>query len=117
MKKLMMVAASAALAIPALASAQPPQDGERMFAMIDTNSDGKLDKAEVTKMAQMRAERQGDPSLAAPEKVDIFFKHLDANGDGFIDKAELEAMRKARASAPPQDSAPDAPQDSPSDTN
>lgn len=113
MKKLMMVAATAALAIPALASAQPPQDGGRMFAMIDTNSDGKLDKAEVTKMAQMRAERQGDPSLAAPEKIDIFFKHLDANGDGFIDKGELEAMRKARASAPP----PEAPQDAPADAN
>jgi len=117
MKKLMMVAASAALAVPALASAQPPQDGGRMFAMIDTNGDGKLDKAEVTKMAEMRAQRQGDPSLAAPEKIDIFFKHLDANGDGFIDKGELEAMRKARASAPPQDSAPDAPQEGPSDAN
>jgi Ca2+-binding EF-hand superfamily protein len=113
MQKFMMVAASAALAMPALAFAQPPQDGGRMFAMIDANGDGKLDKAEVTKMAQMRAERQGDPSLAAPEKVDIFFKHLDANGDGFIDKGELEAMRKARASAPP----PEAPQEAPSDAN
>ena len=106
MKKLMMVAVSAALAAPALASAQPPQDGGRMFAMIDTNGDGKLDKAEVTKMAEMRAQKQGDPSLASPEKVDAFIKHVDTNGDGAIDKAEIEKMRSARASAPPAEAPP-----------
>lgn len=113
MKKLMMVAASISLAVPAISAAQPPQDDGRIFAMIDSNSDGKLDKAEVTKMAEMRAQRQGDPSLASPEKVDVFFKHLDANGDGFIDKTEIEAMRKARASAPP----PEAPPSAQSDAN
>lgn len=107
MKTLTIVAAAVGLTLPAIAAAQPPQDGGRIFAMIDANSDGKLDKAEVTKMAEMRAQRQGDPSLASPEKVDAFFKHLDADGDGFISKDELEAMRKARASAPP----PEAPQD------
>ncbi len=103
MKILTMIAVSAGLAFPAIAAAQPPQDGGRMFAMMDSNGDGKLDKAEITKMAEMRAQRQGDPSLASPEKVEAFMKHLDANGDGFVDKAELEAMRKARASAPPQE--------------
>ena len=117
MRKLMTVAASIGLAIPVVAAAQPPHDGGRMFAMIDTNGDGKLDKAEITKMAEMRAQRQGDPSLASPEKVDIFFKHLDANGDGFVDKAEIEAMRNARASAPPHDAAPDGPQDAPQEAN
>ena len=106
MKTLILIAAPLALSVPA-AQAQPPRDGGRIFAMIDTNGDGRLDKAEITKMAQMRAERQGDPSLAAPEKVDIFFKHLDANGDGFVEKTEIEAMRGARAPAPP----PEAPQD------
>ena len=105
MKKWILIAAPLALAVPAV-HAQPPQDGGRFFAMIDANGDGKLDKAEITKMAEMRAQRQGDPSLASPEKVDIFIKHLDANGDGFVDKSELEAMRKARAAAPP----PEAPQ-------
>lgn len=105
MKKRILIAAPLALIAPA-AYAQPPHDGGRIFAMIDANGDGKLDKAEITKMAQMRAEKQGDPSLAAPEKIDIFFKHLDANGDGFVDKSEIEAMRSARASAPP----PEAPQ-------
>ena len=106
MKTLTMIAVSIGVAVPAIAAAQPPHDGGRLFAMIDANGDGKLDKAEITKMAQMRAEKQGDPSLASPEKIDIFFKHLDANGDGFVDKSEIEAMRSARASAPP----PEAPQ-------
>ena len=106
MKTLMMMAASIGLAIPAIAAAQPKPDDGRMFAMIDTNGDGKLDKAEVTKMAEMRAQRQGDPTLASPEKVDAFIKHVDANGDGVIDKAEISAMRDARASAPPAEAPP-----------
>ena len=107
MRKFLTIAAPLMLAIPA-AHAQPPaHNGERMFAMMDANGDGKLDKAEITKMAQMRAEKQGDPSLASPEKIDIFFKHLDANGDGFVDKNEIEAMRSARASAPPPEAAQD----------
>ena len=101
MKKWTLIAATFALAVPAAGMAQPPQDGGRMFAMMDANGDGKLDKAEVTKMAEMRAQRQGDPTLAAPEKVDAFFNHLDANGDGTIDKAELAARQKARAMPPP----------------
>lgn len=113
MKKL-MIAASIAVAVPAIAGAQPPQDGGRIFAMMDTNGDGKLDKAEITKMAEMRAQRQGDPSIASPDKVDAFIKHVDSNGDGFIEKSELEAMRNARAASPP----PEAPQDAaPQDAN
>ncbi|WP_428627629.1 EF-hand domain-containing protein [Sphingopyxis sp.] len=106
MKKLTMIAASIGLAIPAMAAAQPKPDDGRMFAMIDTNGDGKLDKAEVTKMAEMRAQRQGDPTMASPEKVDAFIKHVDANGDGVIDRAEIGAMRGARASAPPAEAPP-----------
>jgi Ca2+-binding EF-hand superfamily protein len=101
MKKWTMIATTLGLAIPAVGAAQPPQDGGRMFAMIDANGDGKLDKAEIAKMAEMRAQRQGDPTLASPEKVDAFFKHLDANGDGVIDKAEMAARQKARAMPPP----------------
>jgi hypothetical protein len=101
MKKLTMIAASFGLAVPAVCAAQPPQDGGRMFAMIDANGDGKLDKAEITKMAEMRAQQQGDPAKASPERVDAFIKFLDANGDGVIDKAELAAKQKARAEAPP----------------
>ncbi|WP_432770070.1 MAG: EF-hand domain-containing protein [Sphingopyxis sp.] len=108
MQKLTMMAAAIALAVPAMAIAQPPQDDGRLFAMIDTNGDGKLDKAEVTKMAEMRAQRQGDATMASPEKVDAFIKHVDANGDGVIDKAEIGAMRGARAGAPPPEAPPTA---------
>jgi len=101
MKKLTMIAVAIGLATPAMVAAQPPHDDGRLFAMIDTNGDGKLDKAEITKMAEMRAQRQGDPTLASPEKVDAFIKHVDTNGDGAIDKAEMETMREARAPAPP----------------
>jgi hypothetical protein len=106
MKKLTMMAASIGLAMPAMAAAQPKPDDGRLFAMIDTNGDGKLDKAEVTKMAEMRAQAQGDPTLATPEKVDAFIKHVDTNGDGALDKAEIGAMRNARASAPPAEAPP-----------
>jgi len=101
MKTLTMIAASVGLAVPGIAAAQPPQDDGRMFATIDANGDGKLDKAEITKMAEMRAQQQGDPAKASPEKVDAFIKFLDANGDGAIDKAELAAKQKARAEPPP----------------
>lgn len=101
MKKLMMIAVPLALAAPAVHAQPAGLNGDRLFAMIDSNSDGKLDKDEVAKMMQMRAERMGDPSLASAEKVDAFMKRADANGDGVIDKAEMEAVFKARASAPP----------------
>ena len=101
MKKWTMIAAGFALSIPAVAVAQPPQDGGRMFATIDANGDGKLDKAELTRMAEMRARQQGDPAMASPEKVEAFIKFVDANSDGVIDKAELAAKQKARAEPPP----------------
>lgn len=107
MKRLTMMAAAFGVAASGAALAQPPQDGGRMFAMMDTNGDGKLDKGELTKMAEMRAQRQGDPSLASPDKVDAFFNHLDADRDGFVTKDELESMRKARAARPPADEGTD----------
>lgn len=101
MKKLTLIAASLGLAAPAIAHAQPTGDNGRMFAMIDTNGDGKLDKAEITKMMEMRAERRGDATLKSPEKIDAFIKRADANGDGAVDKAEMQATRKMRAAPPP----------------
>ena len=106
MKTVILIAASVGLALPMLAAAQPPQDGGRMFAMVDANSDGKLDKAEVTKMMERRAERSGDTSAASTENIDAFIKRADTNGDGAIDKAELDAMRKARAEPPPPEPDP-----------
>lgn len=106
MKKISMMVAATALALPGMAAAQPPQDGGRLFAMVDANGDGKLDKAEVTKMMERRAERCGDTSAASTENIDAFIKRADTNGDGAIDKAELDAMRKARAEPPPPEPDP-----------
>lgn len=100
MKTAILIAASVALSLPTLTAAQQPKDGGRMFAMVDANGDGKLDRAEVTSMMEKRAERRGDASLKSPEKIDAFIKRADANGDGAVDKAELAAMRKARAAPP-----------------
>ena len=92
MRKFLTIAAPLMLAIPA-AHAQPPaHNGERMFAMMDANGDGKLDKDEIAKMMQMRAERMGEPSMATPERVDALMKRLDTNGDGFVDKAEMLSL-------------------------
>lgn len=106
MKKAILIAVSVGIALPTLAAAQPPQDGGRLFAMIDTNGDGKLDKAEITKMMETRAERSGDAGAASIENIDAFIKRADTNGDGAIDKAELDAMRKARAEPPPPEPNP-----------
>ena len=100
MKTAILIAASVALSLPTLAAAQQPKDGGRMFAMVDANGDGKLDKAEITRMMEMRAERRGDATLKSPEKIDAFIKRADANGDGAVDKAEMQATRK-KGAAPP----------------
>ncbi|HWW57207.1 MAG TPA: EF-hand domain-containing protein [Sphingopyxis sp.] len=102
MQKAIWIFASFGLALPVAAAAQPPQGGGRMFERMDANGDGKLDKAEITKMMEMRAERRGDATLKSPEKIDAFIKRTDANGDGAVDKAELEATRKPRAEAAPE---------------
>jgi len=96
MKKLMMVAAALTLALPSAHAAEEAQGGGRMFAKMDANGDGKLDKAEITKMLEARAARKGDATIASPEKVDGFIKRADSNGDGVVDAAEMAAMRAAR---------------------
>src|SRR3546814_21009877 len=95
------MAASLGLALPALAAAQPPKGGGRMLERMDANGDGKLDKAEITRMMEMRAERRGDATLKSPEKIDAFIQRADAHGDGAVDKAEMQATRKKRAAPPP----------------
>ena len=54
-------------------------DGSRMFARLDTNSDGYLDTAEMNAMAAKR------------------FARMDANHDGMLTPDERQAMRGATA--------------------
>jgi len=61
------------------------RDPEKMFAKVDTNSDGKISKDEAGK-----AER---PMLK--EKFD----EIDTNKDSFLDKDELKAFREKQKEA------------------
>jgi Ca2+-binding EF-hand superfamily protein len=97
-KTLLMIAAPLVLAIPAAHAAEPAGDnGDRMFASIDTNGDGKIDKAELTKAAEAQAAKKGDTKPVDTAKIDEMIQRIDTNGDGAVDKAEMDAMRKAHA--------------------
>lgn len=61
---------------------QKGEGGEKMFAALDTDSDGKLSVAEVDK--------------AQKGKLKENFAEIDANKDKFIDKDELKAYREKR---------------------
>ncbi|MBL8649580.1 MAG: EF-hand domain-containing protein [Sphingopyxis sp.] len=93
MKKLLIIAAPLALAIPALHAAEPARGGGDRFAMMDANGDGKIDKAELTKVAEVEAAKKGTPVDGA--KIDEMIRTIDANGDGAVDRGEMNAMRKA----------------------
>jgi len=56
---------------------------QRMFSKIDTNSDGKHDKDELTQMVAQGP--QGGPS------VDDIFSKLDTDGDGSVSESEFNA--------------------------
>ena len=99
MKRLLIIAAPLALAIPAVHAAEPAANSDAMFAKLDANADGKIDKAEVTKMAEAQAAAKGDTTPVDGAKIDAMIKRLDTNSDGAVDKAEMDAMHKARAAA------------------
>jgi Ca2+-binding EF-hand superfamily protein len=91
MKKLVLVAAVAALAVPAFAQTPPtPAEREARFTAADANHDGKLDKAEFTN--SIPEDRRG--------MVDQIWGRIDADGDGFVTKEQFLAMR-GRGGPPP----------------
>ena len=80
----LIIAAAAATTLAGAASAQQiPSDAERkeMFQKADENKDGKLDKAEYTKMLPAEAAGFADQLFAA----------RDANKDGFVSAEESAA--------------------------
>lgn len=97
MKTLLMIAAPLALAIPAAYAAEPAPSGDALFARMDANGDGKIDKAELTKAAEAQAAKKGDTAPVDTAKIDEMIKRIDTNGDGAVDKAEMDAMRNAHA--------------------
>jgi spermidine/putrescine-binding protein len=96
-KTLLMIAAPLALAIPAVHAAEPAPNGDALFARMDANGDGKIDKAELTKAAEAQAAKKGETAPVDAAKIDEMIKRIDTNGDGAVDKAEMAAMRNAHA--------------------
>ena len=91
MKTLTMIAVSIAVAVPAIAAAQPPHDGGRIFAMLDTNGDGKLSQDELF----ARTPAAGNsilPSDRQASRQSSYFQRLDTDKDGVVTLTEFIAQ-------------------------
>jgi Ca2+-binding EF-hand superfamily protein len=73
---------------------------EEMFAKMDTNGDGTIDKAEFAAFAPPQGEKSGRPGPS----VDEMFAAMDSDGDGSITKTEMEAFQKSHPRPPKVDS-------------
>ncbi|SYZ72283.1 hypothetical protein TRIP_C20398 [Candidatus Zixiibacteriota bacterium] len=60
---------------------------EEMFANMDTNGDGIIDKAEFTEFGRKMA-----ANIGKADKSEELFSKMDTDGDGQISKAEFEAF-------------------------
>lgn len=58
---------------------------DKTFAAMDTNRDGRIDKAEFTRFQQARFKKQSD-------SIDAAFNELDKDKDGKISKAEATVV-------------------------
>ena len=65
---------------------QPAQQQGTSFESLDTNSDGKISKAEA----------------AASSSVTAQFSKYDQNGDGFIERSEVNSANRAPSPEPGQ---------------
>jgi len=65
---------------------QPAQQQGTSFESLDTNSDGKISKAEA----------------AASSSVSAQFSKYDQNGDGFIERSEVNSANRAPSPEPGQ---------------
>jgi Ca2+-binding EF-hand superfamily protein len=76
-----------------VAAQQPDPTGEKAFASLDADGDGKLTLAEFSKLFEMEGK------TATDQEKQNEFKAWDADGDGVISKAEFSANYSP---APPQ---------------
>lgn len=110
------------LAATHLAYAQPgPEGGPRgrggIMALVDTDKDGKISKAEMTaaaeaRFARMDVDKDGqltpkDRDLKRAQRLDARFAALDADHNGQISKAEFTAAHQARADKRAERGGPD----------
>jgi Ca2+-binding EF-hand superfamily protein len=73
---------------------------EEMFAKMDSNGDGNIDKAEFAAFAPPQGDKSGGPKPS----VDDMFAKMDSDGDGSITKAEMETFHKSHPRPPKVDS-------------
>ena len=64
---------------------------ERMFAKVDSNGDGSVDKAELQTAFDAIAKKTGGTALNA----DDVFSKFDTNGDGKLSASELDTGMKS----------------------
>ncbi len=70
---------------------------ERMFAKVDTDGSGSVDKSEMQTMLKAIASKNGESLGSADELM----TEMDRNGDGSLSSDELDAGMKSLLPAPP----------------
>ena len=65
---------------------QPQQGGGATFESLDTNSDGRISKAEAEANANVKAQ----------------FSSYDVNGDGYIERSEVTSANNSQSQTPKQ---------------
>lgn len=78
-----------AAALPVAAQDQPDPSGDRTFASLDADNDGKLTAAEFGKLYEMEGKKATD------QEKQKEFTAWDADGDGSVSKAEFSAIYSA----------------------
>jgi len=77
-------------ALPVAAQDQPdPRSGDKTFASLDADNDGKLTAAEFGKLYEMEGKKATD------QEKQTEFKAWDADSDGSVSKAEFSAVYSA----------------------
>ena len=82
-----------------ISEAQIMETAEKLFASIDTNGNGSLEKEEVREFSRQMMQRVKPDAVFNEEKFEENFITLDKNQDGSVSKQELflSLVEKAKA--------------------
>ena len=82
-----------------ISEAQIMETAEKLFASIDTNGNGSLEKSEVHEFSRQMMQRVKPDAEFNEEKFEQNFETLDKNNDGTVSKQELflSLVEKAKA--------------------
>ena len=105
MKRTLIAAAVLAVAAPALAQTAAPagmtlaqfqaKNGDKMFARLDTNKDGKISPDEFAAMRKQNAEVDAKAEKAG-KRGQRMFARFDADKDGALSRTEANAVMAMR---------------------